>query len=46
MKHGKGKLFQIDGSIYEGDFKYNYLEGVGTYKWADGKIYTGNWKNN
>lgn len=29
MKHGKGLFIWADGSTFEGDFKYNNIEGFG-----------------
>lgn len=30
-----------DGAIYEGEFKNNNIEGIGTYTWGDGRRYHG-----
>ena len=35
-----------DGSVYDGVFKMNEIDGIGTFAWPDGKIYHGQWKNN
>lgn len=41
-KHGKGKFFWSDGSIYEGSFEENNIHGdVGLYIWNDGRKYNG-----
>lgn len=52
-KNGKGKYNLADGSLYEGQFLNGNINGVvrinikkGTYKWTDGKSYTGEWKDN
>ena len=39
-KKGKELLF-IDGSKYNGEFKNNLMNGVGEYRWPNGKIYNG-----
>lgn len=31
----------MNGEIYEGDFANGDIEGTGTYKWPDGRIYSG-----
>lgn len=30
-----------DGSVYEGEFFSNIIQGKGVYKWADGRMYCG-----
>ena len=45
-KHGRGTFIWSDGSIYNGQFQHNNIEGTGEYKWADGRSYNGDWKNN
>ena len=46
---GKGILYYINGSRYEGDFKNCKLEGIGIYYYNNGEckgdIYEGEWKN-
>jgi hypothetical protein len=44
--NGKGILFFVDGSKYDGEFKDNEIHGYGEYYWEDGKIYKGNWVSN
>ncbi len=40
--HGKGNAIGVDS--YVGKFVKGYPNGRGTYKWANGDTYTGNWK--
>lgn len=40
--NGNGKSVGTDA--YDGEFKAGYPEGVGTYTWANGSIYTGSFK--
>lgn len=44
-KNGKGKLYLKNQSEYEGEFKNDQFCGFGIYKFFDGKIYKGNWKD-
>ena len=47
LKHGKGKIYNINGSIkYEGDFVNGKREGYGKFIWEDGEYYIGQWMNN
>ncbi len=39
--HGKGKLTQANGDVYEGDFKEGRMEGNGTYTYLTGEKQTG-----
>jgi hypothetical protein len=39
--HGKGVLTHSDGSRYEGDFKNDALDGNGTFYYASGSVYIG-----
>jgi len=41
MLHGQGKFTWVTGVVYEGEFTYNKIQGVGFYKWPDGSIYNG-----
>eukprot|EP00929_Paragymnodinium_shiwhaense_P114797 TRINITY_DN83309_c0_g1_i1.p1 TRINITY_DN83309_c0_g1~~TRINITY_DN83309_c0_g1_i1.p1 ORF type:complete len:312 (-),score=53.26 TRINITY_DN83309_c0_g1_i1:60-995(-) len=43
LYHGKGKLVQKDGGIYEGDFVDGKAHGVGKYVAANGNVYEGEW---
>ncbi|CAD8166475.1 unnamed protein product [Paramecium octaurelia] len=49
-KQGKGLLIwpfqenQKQQEQYEGEFYNNLFEGYGVYKWSDGKVYEGGWK--
>ena len=42
--HGKGRLEEYDGSIYEGDFLDGRFDGKGKYSWAGNK-YKGEFRN-
>lgn len=44
-RHGKGKASFTNGDCYEGMYEYDQRNGVGTYKWADGRVYTGGFVN-
>ena len=46
MKHGHGKYIWNDGSMYEGMWFENKINGRGIYIWPDGRKYDGEWKNN
>ena len=35
-----------NSSFYEGEFKYHRRHGKGTYNYADGQKYVGEWKEN
>lgn len=41
--HGRGKWIYSDGT-YEGYWQNGVKHGIGTYKWADGRLYEGNFK--
>lgn len=30
---------------YDGEYKYNLKDGIGTFYWEDGRIYQGQWAN-
>ncbi len=42
LAHGKGKASGLD--TYAGHFKAGFPDGNGTYIWANGDSYTGEWK--
>mmetsp|Transcript_6122 Transcript_6122/g.5483 ORF Transcript_6122/g.5483 Transcript_6122/m.5483 type:complete len:153 (-) Transcript_6122:238-696(-) len=44
-KHGKGFLVMGDGSEYIGDFEEDLPNGYGEFKWPDGSLFKGAWKN-
>ena len=43
MKHGHGKYVWNDGSMYEGQWCENKINGSGIYVWPDGRKYMGEW---
>jgi hypothetical protein len=43
MRHGKGRILYVDGTIYDGDFKSNLMEGFGTLIGRNHK-YEGSWR--
>lgn len=43
LAHGKGKASGNDS--YEGKFIKGFPEGKGTYTWASGEVYTGEWEH-
>ena len=43
-KHGHGKFFLGDGSVYTGSFINGEIEGHGQRTWPDGSMYTGEFK--
>jgi hypothetical protein len=43
LAHGKGKAVGVDS--YEGRFSKGLPHGLGTYRWADGSVYDGEWSN-
>ena len=40
-----GILVFPDGSTYEGEWSKGFMNGQGTFTWADGKQKSGIWKN-
>lgn len=44
MRNGKGIIKYLDGSVYEGDFRNNVIEGFGVLVGLSHK-YEGSWKN-
>ncbi len=43
----KSVIYFENGCVYEGDWdETKKRHGFGSYKWADGSIYIGYWKNN
>ncbi len=43
LAHGSGKATGVD--LYEGRFKKGLPSGKGTYIWANGDVYEGEWQN-
>lgn len=46
VKHGKGIMRWPDGKQYEGDFKFDNMDGEGSMSWPDGAMYVGQYRNN
>jgi hypothetical protein len=42
-KHGVGKCFYVDGSIYDGAWDCGQRHGNGVYTKPDGEVYKGGW---
>ena len=36
----------FDDNYYQGEFKKSIKNGIGLYRWPDGTLYFGEWKNN
>ena len=45
LRHGKGKQIWDDGSVYEGSWINDHVEGWGRLVHADGDVYEGEWSN-
>jgi hypothetical protein len=45
QRHGQGKLRFKNGTIYEGGFVENRMEGYGALLYTDGGRYEGEWRN-
>lgn len=43
---GKGKLKDIYGNVFEGEFKDNFKNGLGKCYYANGMRFEGHWYNN
>jgi hypothetical protein len=46
MKHGWGVLYLSNGEYFEGEFKSDYADGVGTFVTKQGNQIRGRWHNN
>jgi len=46
MKHGWGLLYLSNGEYFEGDFKNEYADGIGTFVMRNGKEVRGRWQSN
>ena len=46
MRHGRGTFIAEDGSIYEGYWLFDRMNGAGRKIFKDGSIYVGKWHNN
>lgn len=45
LYQGKGKFKYLKDGIYDGDFSASKRSGTGTFRWNNGDVYTGTWKN-
>merc|ERR1712107_885863 len=45
-RHGKGQFCWADGSIYDGDFVENDIDGDGHYTWSNNCEFKGQWRRN
>lgn len=43
MRHGRGIFIGLDGSIYEGYWKFDKMSGFGRKVFIDGSVYEGDW---
>lgn len=43
MMHGKGILTFSDGRKYIGNFEEDKMEGLGHFRWPDGREFEGSW---
>jgi hypothetical protein len=46
QRHGKGIQVTTHGHEYKGEFKDNFMDGLGKMKYSDGSTYEGTWKVN
>ena len=46
VRHGKGKLVKVDGSVYKGDWRDNKRHGTGKETLPNGQVYKGDWRSN
>ena len=45
--HVRGVMTYGDtGETYAGEFAENSMNGLGEYRWSDGSLYQGQWKDN
>ena len=45
VRHGFGTHIWTDGSIYEGYWMFDQIQGMGRKIYKDGTVYVGSWKN-
>jgi hypothetical protein len=45
LKHGMGKYYFADGSVYDGSWRDGMMSGRGIFTWPDGSVYEGEWKD-
>eukprot|EP00826_Nyctotherus_ovalis_P006876 TRINITY_DN11679_c0_g6_i1.p1 TRINITY_DN11679_c0_g6~~TRINITY_DN11679_c0_g6_i1.p1 ORF type:complete len:135 (+),score=37.04 TRINITY_DN11679_c0_g6_i1:294-698(+) len=44
-RHGKG-IYSFDNGMFDGDWKEDKIDGIGTSYYSNGNKYTGEWRNN
>ena len=44
-ENGYGKWIYTDKTTYEGEWAKGFMNGKGTFTWADGSVKSGIWKN-
>ena len=46
MRHGQGTFYYQDGGMYEGEWRFNKMQGLGRLFYQSGKLaYEGEWAN-
>ncbi|KAF9624096.1 hypothetical protein IFM89_007794 [Coptis chinensis] len=45
LPEGKGRLTLVDGSIYDGVWRYGKKSGVGTFYYSNGDVFQGSWRD-
>ncbi len=45
MRHGPGTQVNPDGSIYEGEWKFNKANGKGNFWLSNRDVYDGDWQD-
>ena len=43
-QHGKGTYIWSNGDRYDGEFKFNKMDGFGIFTYQNGKVIEGFWK--
>jgi hypothetical protein len=45
LRHGKGTMRYLDGSVYTGDWHRGAITGEGAMRYANGSTFTGHWED-